>query len=65
MPPFTASDLIPVAVKDYGPDAAIHDMSPFVGENTLILSLMNGISSEERLADGLKNTLIGGSHSDV
>jgi ketopantoate reductase len=40
-------------------------MSPFVGENTLILSLMNGISSEERLADGLKNTLIGGSHSDV
>jgi len=44
------ADLILVAVKDYGLDSAIEDMAPFVGEDTLILSLMNGITSEDRLA---------------
>ncbi|MDK9710720.1 ketopantoate reductase family protein [Acidaminobacter sp.] len=44
------ADLILVAVKDYGLDSAIEDMTPFVGKNTLILSLMNGITSEDRLA---------------
>lgn len=44
------ADLILVAVKDYGLDSAIEDMTPFVGQDTLILSLMNGITSEDRLA---------------
>ena len=44
------ADLILVAVKDYGLDSAIEDMAPFVGEDTLILSLMNGITSEDKLA---------------
>ena len=45
------ADLILVAVKDYGLGQAIQDMKPFVGQKTLLLSLMNGITSEERLAD--------------
>lgn len=44
------ADIILVAVKDYGLDEAISQMSPFVGEHTILLSLMNGITSEERLA---------------
>lgn len=54
-------DLILVAVKDYGLDAAIEDMAPFVGPQTLILSLMNGITSEERLiaAFGAERVLYG------
>lgn len=44
------ADLILVAVKDYGLASAIEDMTPFVGKDTLILSLMNGITSEDRLA---------------
>ncbi|SCZ79632.1 ketopantoate reductase family protein [Acidaminobacter hydrogenoformans] len=46
-----AADLILVAVKDYGLTEAIQDMTPFVGPQTLILSLMNGITSEARLAE--------------
>ncbi|MZQ99567.1 MAG: 2-dehydropantoate 2-reductase [Acidaminobacter sp.] len=45
------ADLILVAVKDYGLEAAIQEMRPFVGRETLILSLMNGITSEDRLAE--------------
>lgn len=45
------ADLILVAVKDYGLDSAIEDMTPFVSEDTLILSLMNGITSEARLVE--------------
>lgn len=46
-----AADLILVAVKDYGLSEAIQDMAPFVAPHTLILSLMNGITSESRLAE--------------
>ena len=45
-----AADLILVATKSNGLSAALDMMVPFVGENTLILSLMNGISSETLLA---------------
>ena len=40
-------DLIIVAVKYTGLEAALETMAPFVGEDTLILSVMNGISTEE------------------
>lgn len=56
-----AADLILVAVKDYGLTEAIQDMAPFVNHNTLILSLMNGITSETRLAEafGAQKVLYG------
>lgn len=44
-------DIIFLVVKSEHLDQAIEDLKPFVGEHTLILSLMNGISSERRLAE--------------
>lgn len=41
------ADLIIVAVKYHHLHQAIKDISGFVGENTIILSLLNGITSEE------------------
>ncbi len=43
------ADLLLVAVKNFHMDTAIPMIEPFVGENTTILSLMNGIVSEEML----------------
>ena len=42
-------DLILVTVKATGLDDAIRDMAAFVGPDTVILSLLNGITSEERI----------------
>ncbi|MFA6365688.1 MAG: 2-dehydropantoate 2-reductase [Candidatus Hydrogenedentales bacterium] len=42
-------DLVIVSVKTDGLAGAIEEMRPFVGPNTTILSLLNGISSEEIL----------------
>lgn len=44
------ADLIIIATKDSGLDNAIDYIKNFVGENTIILSLLNGVSSEERIA---------------
>lgn len=44
-------DLIILTVKSDDLPQAIQDLKPFVGENTLILSLMNGITSERVLAE--------------
>jgi 2-dehydropantoate 2-reductase len=44
------SDLIILAVKNHHLEKAIADMRPYVGAGTLILSLLNGITSEEGLA---------------
>ncbi|MGV0833030.1 ketopantoate reductase family protein [Empedobacter brevis] len=43
-------DYIFLVVKSSQLPTAIEDMKPFVGENTMIISLMNGISSERILA---------------
>ncbi|MBP7175744.1 MAG: ketopantoate reductase family protein [Thermoclostridium sp.] len=40
------ADLIILAVKNHHLDAAIKQIRPFVGQNTHILSLLNGIDSE-------------------
>jgi 2-dehydropantoate 2-reductase len=45
------ADLIIVAVKTYHLPQAIKDMKNYVGENTIILSLLNGITSEEMLGN--------------
>jgi 2-dehydropantoate 2-reductase len=48
--PGAEPDLIVVAVKCHQLAAAIEDMRPYVGPRTLILSLLNGITSEDDLA---------------
>lgn len=44
------ADLIIIATKMSGLDAAISQMKNFVGENTIILSLLNGVTSEGVIA---------------
>jgi 2-dehydropantoate 2-reductase len=46
----SAPDLVIVAVKTYQLEQAVVDMSNHVGPGTLVLSLLNGISSEEVLS---------------
>ena len=43
------ADLILIGVKGYGFAQAIEDIRHQVGEHTLILSLLNGVDSEEQL----------------
>ncbi|MFP4331469.1 MAG: ketopantoate reductase family protein [Spirochaetaceae bacterium] len=45
------STLVLVALKHHQLDEGIEVVRPFVGANTLLLSVMNGIGSEGRLAD--------------
>jgi len=47
----TPFDLLIVAVKHHHLPEAIEDMKPGIGENTRILSVMNGIESEEQIAE--------------
>lgn len=47
---FGQADLVIVAVKYNGLPSAIESIRPLVGENTIIMSVMNGIDSEEKLA---------------
>lgn len=53
------ADLIVIAVKGTELDQAIADIRNQVGEHTLIMSVLNGIESEERVADvyGWKHVL--------
>ena len=66
--PFEA-DLIIISTKAQGLEEAIENINNFVGENTIILSLLNGISSEDLIkkkypkANVLKSYFIG--HSAV
>lgn len=46
-PASVPADLILVAVKSTQLEAGIRDILPFVGPDTIVLSLLNGISSEE------------------
>lgn len=52
-------DLIIVATKFGGLEQAMEEMAPFVGQNTIVFSVLNGITSEELLIDrfGAKNVL--------
>ena len=44
-------DLVIFAVKSWGTETAITDMTELVGKNTLIISTQNGIDSERLLSD--------------
>jgi 2-dehydropantoate 2-reductase len=52
-------DLILFATKIHGLPSAIRDAAPFVGENTLLVSILNGITSEDMLIEafGPENVL--------
>ncbi len=43
------ADLIIVALKNHDLPGAIHDLKNLVGDKTIIISVMNGLDSEERL----------------
>lgn len=45
------ADLVLVAVKNHHMPGALKDMACLVGENTIFLSVMNGIDSEEQLGE--------------
>lgn len=45
------ADLILVAVKDTGLESAIVDMKNQVGKDTIIVSVLNGVESEEKIAN--------------
>lgn len=47
---FWEADLIVISTKASGLDSAVEYIKNFVGENTIIISLLNGISSEEKIA---------------
>ncbi len=53
------ADLIIIGVKSYQLAQAVKDIKPFLGENTLVLSLLNGINSYDIIAKeiGLKHVL--------
>lgn len=42
-------DLVIIAVKSYTLQDVINRMTPIIGEHTLILSILNGLTSEEKL----------------
>ena len=44
-------DLVIFAVKSWGTDEAIRDMSPLMGKQTVIISTQNGIDSERLLSE--------------
>lgn len=45
------ADLIIIATKNNALDSVLKDINKFVGENTIILSLLNGLKSEDIIAD--------------
>jgi 2-dehydropantoate 2-reductase len=48
---FPPADLILIAVKHHQPDQAVENIKGFLGENTIVMSLLNGISSEEEIGN--------------
>ena len=51
----TDTDLIILGCKNFHLEEAIKLIRPFVGPNTIILSLLNGVSSEKELAEHYKS----------
>ena len=51
-------DLIILATKSQGLEDAIKNIKNFVNENTIIISLLNGISSEEKVQEAYPNATV-------
>lgn len=54
----TPADLVIVAVKYNGLQSAFDVMRPCIGPNTIVISVMNGISSEKMIAEQFPGVLI-------
>ncbi len=52
------ADLIIIATKSSGLECAIAQIKNFVGENTRIISLVNGVSSEEKISNVYKTAKV-------
>ena len=52
------ADLIIISTKSLGLDLAIEYIKNFVSENTIIISLINGISSEEKILEKYPNAKV-------
>jgi len=45
------SELVVVCVKSYDTEAAVKEAKPVIGDNTLVLTLQNGLGNEETIAE--------------
>ena len=52
------ADLIIITTKSNGLNAAIESIKNFVGKNTIIISLINGISSEDLISKTYSNSVV-------
>ncbi|WP_033541093.1 ketopantoate reductase family protein [Planococcus sp. CAU13] len=56
-----AYDVVLLSIKSYQLEGAIDDMRPFIGDQTMVLPLLNGISHVDRLVDAFgEQSVIGG-----
>lgn len=55
---FFLPDLIIIATKSQGLESAIKNIKNFVHENVVIISLLNGISSEEKIQETYPNATV-------
>ncbi|WP_378147950.1 ketopantoate reductase family protein [Cnuibacter sp. UC19_7] len=53
-------DAVVLSVKAYALDAAIDDITPFVGADTMVLPLLNGMRHLDRLQDAFGDRVLGG-----
>ncbi|MFI3166900.1 MAG: ketopantoate reductase family protein [Bacillota bacterium] len=53
-----SADLIILLVKNYSLESAIADITPFVGDNTILLPLLNGITASETLRKAFPNNKV-------
>lgn len=53
-----SADLIIISTKSQGLDSAIENIKNFISPKTIIISLLNGISSEERIALAYPNATV-------
>lgn len=56
----TAFDAVVLSVKAYALDAAIDDIAPFVGPDTMVLPLLNGMRHLDRLQEAFGDRVLGG-----
>ncbi len=52
------ADLVLVAVKNYSLDEAIQEMKPYVGAETIILSLLNGVDAVPKLREAFGSDVV-------
>src|SRR5437868_11853301 len=54
IPPQSAFDLIILSVKSFDTEKAVQELAPFMGEDTMLLSLQNGLGNVETILKKIK-----------